>query len=79
MSANWKKRLDITKNNTYNFPASEGIQIEHIIKKMGGVVDEESCDEEEIWNDDEVIDAVGIVGGSEEEIGAEEKLGGVVW
>ena len=50
------------------------MKIEHIIKKMGGVVDEESCDEEEIWNDDEVIDAVGIVGGSEEEIGVEEEL-----
>ena len=41
---------------------------------MGGGVDEESYDEEEVGNDDEVTDAVGIGGGSEEDIGVEEQL-----
>ena len=38
-------------------------------EEEGGDLDEESYDEEEVGNDDEVTDAVGIGGGSEEERG----------
>ena len=47
---------------------------EHLTKKRGGGVDEESYYEDEVRNNDEVTDAVGIGGGPKEDIGAEEEL-----
>ena len=44
------------------------------MKKGWGTLDEEIYDEEEVGNDDEVMDAVGIGGGSEQQTGMEEEL-----